>query len=60
METIKKYKKPCITTVSIDRIGILCSSESNTHRRYQCSEFCKFWHLCRDRAKGKYCSDKEY
>jgi len=57
MATIKAYIKPCITIVSINSTNILCSS--NTHD-YICSEFCKFWHICRDRAKGKYCSDKKY
>ena len=59
MTTIKKYIKPCITTIFIDRADMLCSSESDTHK-YLCSTFCKFWHLCRDRAEGKYCSDKRY
>ena len=52
MTTIKKYIKPCITIVEIRDSRILCSSGSMDHI---CSEFCKFWHICRDRAEGKYC-----
>ena len=59
MATIKKYIKPCITIVSINNTNtILCSSDVGME--HICSEFCKFWHMCQDRAKGKYCSDKKY
>ena len=58
MATIKKYIKPCITIVFVDRTNILCSSDAGM--KYICSEVCKFWHMCRDRADGKYCSDKKY
>ena len=57
MATIKKYIKPCITIVSINSTNILCSSGIS---KYICSSFCKFWHVCRDRAEGMYCSDKKY
>ena len=57
MTTIKKYVKPCISIVEIRDSRILCSSSSMD---YHCSEYCKLWHLCQDRSKGKYCSDKKY
>ena len=57
MATIKKYIKPCITIVAINSSNILCSSDTHD---YKCSRFCKLWHLCQDRAEGKYCSDKKY
>lgn len=57
MATIKKYIKPCITIVSINKTDILCSSDTY---KYLCSESCKLWHLCQDRTLGKYCSDKKY
>ena len=58
MATIKKYIKHCITIVSVNNANILCSS--GVGMKYICSEFCKFWNICRDRAEGKYCSDKKY
>lgn len=57
MATIKKYIKPYVTTISINRTNILCSSGTY---KYICSDFCKLWHICRDRAIGKYCPDKKY
>lgn len=57
MKTIKSYIKPQITVITIDKVNILSSSGT---QRYICSEFCKLWHICRDRSEGKYCSDKEY
>lgn len=57
MATIKKYIKPYINVVEIRDSRILCSSSS---MNYICSEFCKFWHLCQDRRRGKYCPDKKY
>lgn len=57
MKTIKKYIKPCITTILIDRIDMLCSSDTSYHI---CSNACKLWHICQDRDKGKYCPDKTY
>ena len=57
MATIKKYVKPCISIVEIRNSRMLCSSNS---MNYICSEGCKLWHICRDRAEGKYCSDKKY
>ena len=58
MTTIKKYIRPCITIVSINNINILCSSDAGMD--HICSEFCKHWHFCQDRCRGKYCSDKKY
>ena len=58
MATIRKiYIKPYITIIPIDRINILCSSGTSI---YICSKYCKLWHICQDRDKGKYCSDKTY
>ena len=57
MATIKSYIKPCITIVEIRDSRILCSSSSMD---YICSEYCKIWHSCQDRRKGKYCLNKEY
>ena len=57
MAIIKKYIKPCITIVSINRANILSSSDTY---KYLCSEFCKLWHICQDRLKGKYCLDIKY
>jgi len=61
MVTIKKYIKPCITIIDINRTNILCSSGTDKYNKtYICSEFCKYWHSCQDRHEGKYCRDKEY
>ena len=56
MATIKKYIKPSITTIFINRTNILCSSRTDKYDKANiCSEFCKIWHICRDRAYGNYC-----
>ena len=57
MAMIKRYIKPQITIIAISDSKILCLSSSMD---YTCSELCKFWHICRDRVKGKYCQDKIY
>lgn len=59
MKSIKKYMKPCITIISINSTDMLCSSYAST-MRYVCSDFCKLWHICQDREKGKFCKDKKY
>jgi len=57
MATIKKYIKPCITTVPINRTNILCSSGMSN---CICSESCKYWRSCQNRGSGKYyCLDKK-
>lgn len=38
---------------------MLCSSNDST-MRYVCSEFCKLWHICKNRKDGKFCKDKKY
>ena len=51
MATIKKYIKPCITNVPINRTNILCSSGMSS---CICSESCKYWSACQIRGSGKY------
>jgi len=51
-----KYITPKTSEISIAYSNILVASGNN----FSCNEWCKHWHFCQDRLKGKDCSDKEY
>ena len=53
-----KYQIPKMIVVSIEDNDLICSSIGGA--RYECNDFCKLWHICRDRQQGKYCTDKIY
>lgn len=53
----KVYKKPQIKVVDIKPTKILTSSSQYAGC---CDDCCKYWHICRDREKGKLCKDKKY
>lgn len=52
------YQIPKMIVVSIEDNDLICSSICGAH--YECNDFCKLWHICRDRQRGKYCTDKIY
>ena len=53
-----KYQTPKMIVVPIEDNDLICSSIDGA--RYECDNFCKLWHICRDRQQGKYCLDKKY
>lgn len=52
---MKKYIKPNIRSIGVESCNILVSS----NKADICDEYCKLWHICRDRDKnkGKMCND---
>lgn len=54
----KEYIKPSMGVYDMQPSNIIASS-TNTGPR-MCNEWCKLWHICRDREKYKECYDKEY
>lgn len=51
---MKQYSKPIIKTFQYDDSQPIMSS------KYECDEYCKLWHICRDRQKLKKCFDYKY
>jgi len=54
---INKYIKPNINIIVIDSCDLLISS-TFSYRENICDYDCTFWHICRDRHIGYFCSDK--
>ena len=52
-----EYIKPEISICNIQPTKIIASSDE--YAGY-CNDWCKLWHICRDRQLGKLCKDKEY
>lgn len=51
---MKKYIKPNIRSIGVESCNILVSSNNKANI---CDEYCKLWHICRDRELGKLCKD---
>ena len=51
-----QYIKPEISICNIQPTQIIASSEYAGY----CDDWCKLWHICHDRQRGKMCKDKEY
>lgn len=49
---MKKYIKPNIRSIGVGSYNILVSSNNKI-----CNRYCKVWHICPDRNKGKMCKD---
>ena len=48
------YNKPIIKIFQcVDSQPIMSSNKE----KYTCNEYCKLWHICRDREKSKLCFD---
>jgi hypothetical protein len=55
-EVMKQYSKPIIRIFRcVDSQPIMSSKKA-----YTCNEYCKLWHICRDREKLKTCFDYKY
>ena len=53
MKQHNNYKVPIIKIFQcVDSQPIMSSN-----RQYTCDEYCKLWHICRDREKHKKCLD---
>lgn len=53
---MKQYNKPIIKIFQC--VGSQPIMSSN--KEYLCNEYCKLWHICRDREKLKRCSDYKF
>ena len=51
-----KYKSPDINIIEAPCYILVSSAEKD----HPCSNYCKFWHICRDRELGKICADFQY
>ena len=57
----KEYIKPSMGVYAMQPSNIIASSASITDTLPGiCNEWCKLWHICRDRQKYKKCYDKQY
>lgn len=55
---MKTYIKPEIT-IFMTSVNNIIANSYNNYSDCTCTKLCKYWHLCRDRQEGKFCSDKE-
>ncbi len=51
-----EYIKPNMSITAVP-----CSMlSSSIYKDHPCNNYCKFWHICRDREWGKICEDFRY
>ena len=53
----RKYIEPKCAVIECS--GLMLYAGSNNPKQYECNQWCRHWHLCRDREPGTYCRDKE-
>ena len=51
----RKYERPKTDVVKVEPAHVICGSGGG-----YCGTDCRHWHICRDRAAGKQCADKEW
>lgn len=57
MKRYNNYKLPIIKIFQyVDSQPIM----SSNNEKYICDEYCKLWHICRDRQKLKKCFDYKF
>ena len=58
---MKRYNKPKMRIIEAT-INVICGSKHVPRREYipHCDEYCRLWHMCKDRNRFKKCKDFQF